>query len=677
MRFLRRIGIWLVASIMLAATVAFAACGGEDSEKEKETLTLDKTEISMLVADETTIEATYEERDGQTLVFVSSDEAVVSVTADGKVTANKKGTATITATYGNATATCAVNVSLGSMFPELQLTEIEGDSVSVMTGDTLNFASQVAFNGKNFTDATVEYSVDNAEIASISTAGVLTPIKVGATNVTVTATWRGETGATLSKTVAVTVMNNVSVYVNDGTSNEIVLYTAASFCGQTYATESPFVAHAFENGTEKTCVVDFADGSEQIVTFADGKITAVGAGETVATISFVSADNQTYSEEITVKVLLPEYTYGTPVNFSAADGYLPLADIFGTENVTIISASEGETALTLDSNRITSIVASKTEILEKAVVLTTAEGKVNVVLKVYTKVLTQAADLLVFDLATAETKIYGTYLLGNDIDASTIAANTHKGITNASTPITGVGFGGVFDGNGKTLKFNFNTVGLFGFLLDGAVIKNVIFDGTQTLASPNKRTPSLIANNVEYLAASEGGVGVKIENVYAKIARSASITCAYNTSLIGTRTLTLQLSNVVVENLSMDATKAGGALFFADAGRNYYDDSATDNKLAKVYKQLQENITNVYVISNSNFMTQWGKATVESDGFINVKALVAGNYTIDKNAIALLDNMMERYTGVTAYQTYAELSADANFVNLPWKAEESGLVWKS
>lgn len=670
MRFLRKIGIWLVTSVMLVATAALVACG---KEEPKDVLTLDKTEISMLVADETTIEATYEERDGQTLAFASSDEAVVSVTPDGKVTANKKGSATITATYGKATATCAVTVSLGDMLPALELIEIDGDSASVMMGDTLNFASQVTFNGKTFTDATVTYSVENPEVATVSTEGVLTPVKGGTTNVTVTATWRGETGATLAKTVAVTVVNNVSLYVNDGNADEIVLYTAASFCGQTYSTESPFVAHAFENGAEKTPTVTFANGADEIVTFADGKITAVGVGETVATLSYTASDEQTYTEDVTVKVLQPEYTYATPVNFSAKDGYLPIAEIFAATDVTITSATEGETALTLDGNRITNIAASKTEILEKNVVLTTAEGKVNVTLKVYTKVLTQAADIAVFDLYETDTVIEGFYLLGNDIDASAIAPNTHAGYTTGgSSTNNNAGFKGVFDGNGHTLTINANTSGVFGRLLDGAVIKNVIMNVNNTVNQFNKLTPSAIAHTCENNAK---GSGVKIENAYIKVVRNEKTVehATYGTCIIGTRIVMLTLNNVVIENTGSTSARRG-SMFYADGARNY---DPNDESLKEAYDEIQARFDNVYVITDSKYVTQWGNETTEADGFINVNAMVAGNVTVDKNAMSLNGNLMQKYTGVKAYATYTELAADAGYASLPFTVTDGTVAWKA
>ena len=94
----------------------------------------------MVEGDEASIAATVapEEATDKTVKWTSSDETVATVDAEGKVTAVKAGTATITATTndGGKTATCAVTVEAkvipveGVEFAEATISVIGGDNIS-------------------------------------------------------------------------------------------------------------------------------------------------------------------------------------------------------------------------------------------------------------------------------------------------------------------------------------------------------------------------------------------------------------------------------------------------------------------------------------------------------------------------------------------------------------------
>ena len=74
-------------------------------------ITLDKTSASLKVGETVTLSATVGPADAtdKTVSWSSSDATVASV-SNGVVTARKLGTATITATAGNMTATCTITV---------------------------------------------------------------------------------------------------------------------------------------------------------------------------------------------------------------------------------------------------------------------------------------------------------------------------------------------------------------------------------------------------------------------------------------------------------------------------------------------------------------------------------------------------------------------------------------
>lgn len=80
-----------------------------DMPEIKDEVTLDQATATIVKGDELQLTAKVKPADA-TLTWSSSDEAVATVDATGKVTAIAAGTATITATTGNATATCVVTV---------------------------------------------------------------------------------------------------------------------------------------------------------------------------------------------------------------------------------------------------------------------------------------------------------------------------------------------------------------------------------------------------------------------------------------------------------------------------------------------------------------------------------------------------------------------------------------
>jgi len=88
-----------------------ASSSATSSTTSKVSVTLDKTTLSVKVAEKKTITATTDPVGG-TVLFSSSDETIAKVTKTGEVTGVKVGSCTITATTKDKlTATCAVTVT--------------------------------------------------------------------------------------------------------------------------------------------------------------------------------------------------------------------------------------------------------------------------------------------------------------------------------------------------------------------------------------------------------------------------------------------------------------------------------------------------------------------------------------------------------------------------------------
>jgi len=118
-------------------------------------ITLDQTSLDMTVGDgDVTLNPTVtpDNATDQTVSWISSDPAVASVDADGKVHAEAAGTATITATNsGGQTATCTVNVTAATPSTFSTLSELKAN---VATADNSYLGYFVKADGSISTDNT-------------------------------------------------------------------------------------------------------------------------------------------------------------------------------------------------------------------------------------------------------------------------------------------------------------------------------------------------------------------------------------------------------------------------------------------------------------------------------------------------------------------------------------------
>lgn len=145
-------------------------------------ITLNKTEGTLAVGDTETLVATIAPA-GATNKMVewsSSDESVATVDENGKVTALKAGTATITAKAldGDKTATFTLTVKEAATSVTLNKTAIE---LSVGASETLT--ATIAPSGA---DDAVEWTTSDESVATVDENGKVTAVKAGTATITVT-----------------------------------------------------------------------------------------------------------------------------------------------------------------------------------------------------------------------------------------------------------------------------------------------------------------------------------------------------------------------------------------------------------------------------------------------------------------------------------------------------------
>lgn len=127
------------------------------------------------------------------------DPSTGVVTGVGVGSANIIATSAVTDTYYSATATYNVQVGTGT----LTLSSISDQNLTV--GSAVTPATSVtSANGNTVSGVTYTYATDNANVASVTSTGLVTGVAVGTANITVTASASGYNAATKTYKVTVT-----------------------------------------------------------------------------------------------------------------------------------------------------------------------------------------------------------------------------------------------------------------------------------------------------------------------------------------------------------------------------------------------------------------------------------------------------------------------------------------
>ena len=327
-----------------------ATCKVTVSDKEVKVtgVKLNKTATSIFVGDSETLTATItpENATNQKVTWKSSDTAIATVDAAGKVTGVKAGEATITVTTedGGKTAACKVTVSN----KEIKVTgvKLNKTATSLLVGGNETLVATIL--PENATNKKVTWKSSNAAVATVDAAGKVTGVKAGEATITVTTDDGGKT-ATCKVTVSNKEVNVTGVTLNKAT---LTLIEGAS------ETLTATVAPADATNQKVT----WKSSNAAVATVdATGKVTAVKAGE--ATITVTTEDGaKTATCKVTVKAATVAVT-GVTLNKSAL--------------TLIAGASETLTATVAPANATNKKVTWKSS--NAAVATVDAAGKVTAV----------------------------------------------------------------------------------------------------------------------------------------------------------------------------------------------------------------------------------------------------------------------------------------------------------
>ena len=487
------IKILLLTILMLVSFLMFACSpNSENFPDDPEELPVEvgihfkNTNISLLVYEDFTLEIE-EEVNLDKVQWQSSNTSIATVDNNGKVIALAEGKATVTATLGDYSETCVVNVNSSAITPMLNFDNLN-EYVAIYKDLNYSINSVITYNYKEYTDYTCIYESLNEQVATVNADGVITAVGVGETKISVTATWRG---GVVKNTITVKVLSNVIVSLNVMPESEIELY-AYSPIGFNFKTKESVVATLYDGETEITnvdfTVVEVLEGQEKnkIATYQDGIFSAIGEGKTSFKFT-CEYDGATYeSEIIDIKVLrgsgkISKHVYAT----YSGNTYSVDASTLMSMNGLTKAIVDGETCVVSGKNfQVTNLKRGNHKLVFS---IANVPFDFETQLIVADKVITSVNQLKGF--GKNDYIVLANDMNGNGAEvAHLFTADNWNTVQGGSAPYFTKyaeydnGFQGTFDGDGHTISdITVDTYGLFGNIGTNAVVKNLgLYDITAT-----------------------------------------------------------------------------------------------------------------------------------------------------------------------------------------------------
>jgi len=216
----------------------------------------------------------------------SSNEAVATVDEEGVVTAVAEGSATITATSGEASGSAEITVSLEDPPAGPSVTVIPETLVLASIGATQSLSTIVHDeDGNVVTEAEIEWSSSNEAVATVDGDGVVTAVAEGSATITATS---GEASGTSEVTVEM--------------SGPAVILSPTSLLLSSIGATGTLAATVYDVGglVVIDAEIDWASSNEAVATVdEDGVVTAVAEGSATITATSGAVSGAT---EVTVEI---------------------------------------------------------------------------------------------------------------------------------------------------------------------------------------------------------------------------------------------------------------------------------------------------------------------------------------------------------------------------------------
>jgi Bacterial surface proteins containing Ig-like domains len=241
-------------------------------------ISLNKSSATITVGDSVTINATVRPANAtnKKIAWSSSNTAIATVNANGKITAKKAGTAIITAKTNDGNKTATIKITVEEKKPAIiSVTGItlSKTNLSIEAGKSSTLTYTIA--PTNATNQEVSWSSSNTAVATVDSNGKITAKAEGNATITVT-TKDGSKTATCS--VVVTKAEPTTVSVTEITLDKTTLTLDVGEFKTLVPTIKP------GNATNKAVTWSSSDTSVATVD-SNGKVTAKSEGTTTITVT--------------------------------------------------------------------------------------------------------------------------------------------------------------------------------------------------------------------------------------------------------------------------------------------------------------------------------------------------------------------------------------------------------
>ncbi|MGN1444387.1 MAG: Ig domain-containing protein, partial [Acutalibacteraceae bacterium] len=310
---------------------------------------LDIKEKILYIGESVTVNAVVSPSDASNkgVSFVSSDASVANVGSNGKITALKVGTATITVKTadGGFTDTCKITVRA-----HVSSVKLSDSKIMLSHGKTQKLTCSVL--PSDAYDKSVQWETSDADIVSVSASGEITAKAVGEATITVVTTDEAKKAS-----CTVTVYESVTgvsldvkekiLYIGESvTVNASVLPADATNKSVSFISSDSTVAKAEANGVVTALKVGTATIT---VKTADGGFTDTCKITVRAYVSAISLSENTINlkrgetHQLTVLVT-PENSYDKSMIWESED-----PTVASVENGMVTAVGRGETVITVES----------------------------------------------------------------------------------------------------------------------------------------------------------------------------------------------------------------------------------------------------------------------------------------------------------------------------------------
>ena len=291
---------WIVFVLAMIMLAAFAVgCNNNVDKDDSFDFKLLSSSVIIKKGESTRIKTNYSGE--EPVIYVSSDETVVSVTEDGKALGKKEGSATITVTIKGVSKTCNVSVQDDGTLPELRFETIKDKTgENIVVGDSYTIRVKTFYKGAEVEGATYVFSTSDDKVLGIED-GMITGKSVGKATISVKASWQE---FTVEDEAVFNVIENVEI---DCGISEIILDTVSASSYKLEGVKVKKDGHMLSGIMIKYETLD----SSVAAVDESGEISAIAHGETKIRVS-CEVNGVTYNAYVPVTVKAK--TLATPAN---------------------------------------------------------------------------------------------------------------------------------------------------------------------------------------------------------------------------------------------------------------------------------------------------------------------------------------------------------------------------